>query len=143
MPAGGFHEAVLTAAWPSGEFGGMGLEGAARLGYRRELEAVADPAEREALFASLAGTLYAEGKAINMASCLEVDAVIDPRDTRAWLLRGLGAARNRRERAERHFVDTWREHRKSPAQGYRYPVPISRAKRLGSPSQVIRPWSST
>ena len=107
MAAGGFHETVLTAAWPSGEFGGMGLEGAVRLGYRRELEAVADASEREALFASLVGKLYTEGKAINMASSLEIDAVIDPRDTRHWLLRGLAAAPRRRERAGRRFVDTW------------------------------------
>lgn len=107
MAAGGFHETVFTAAWPSGEFGGMGLEGAVRLGYRRELEAEADPAARQALFETLVGRLYAEGKAINMASYLEIDAVIDPRETRDWLLRGLAAAPSRRARAPRRFIDTW------------------------------------
>jgi acetyl-CoA carboxylase carboxyltransferase component/acetyl/propionyl-CoA carboxylase alpha subunit len=107
MAAGGFHETVFTAAWPSGEFGGMGLEGAVRLGYRRELEAEVDPAARQALFEQLVGRLYAEGKAINMASYLEIDAVIDPRETRDWVLRGLAAAPARRARAPKRFIDTW------------------------------------
>jgi len=106
MAGGGFHETVFTAAWPSGEFGGMGIEGAVRLGYKRELEAEADPVARQALFETLVGNLYAEGKAINMASFLEIDAVIDPAETRDWIIRGLSAAKPARRGAGR-FVDTW------------------------------------
>jgi acetyl-CoA carboxylase carboxyltransferase component len=89
MAAGGFHQTRLTAAWPSGEFGGMGLEGAVRLGYRRELDAAPDDAARTAVFESLVNRLYAEGQAINMAAYVEIDSVIDPAETRAWISRGL------------------------------------------------------
>jgi acetyl-CoA carboxylase carboxyltransferase component len=92
MAAGGFHAPEFTVSWPSGEFGGMGLEGAVRLGYRKELEAVAEGPEREALFEQLVARQYAAGQAMNMAATLEIDAVIDPADTRAWLLRGLQGA---------------------------------------------------
>ncbi|PWR23309.1 acetyl-CoA carboxylase family protein [Zavarzinia compransoris] len=93
MTAGSFHRSVFTIAWPSGEFGGMGLEGAVRLGYRRELEAEPDPAAQKALFDRLVAQQYANGKGINMASFGEIDAVIDPAETRAWIVRGIGAIR--------------------------------------------------
>ena len=93
MTGGGFHAPVFTLAWPSGEFGAMGLEGAVRLGYRKELEAVPEGRERDALFQQHVDEHYAKGKAINMAATLEIDAVIDPADTRRWLARGLDAAR--------------------------------------------------
>ena len=89
MAAGGFHSPLLTAAWPTGEFGAMGLEGAVRLGYRKELEAVPEGPEREALYEKLVGKQYANGSAINMAATLEIDALIDPAQTRDWLVRGL------------------------------------------------------
>jgi acetyl-CoA carboxylase carboxyltransferase component len=92
MAAGGFHAPEFTVSWPSGEFGGMGLEGAVRLGYRKELAAAPEGAEREALFEQLVGKQYAAGQAMNMAATLEIDAVIDPADTRAWLSRGLQGA---------------------------------------------------
>jgi acetyl-CoA carboxylase carboxyltransferase component len=92
MTGGGFHEPVATAAWPSGEFGAMGLEGAVRLGYRKELEAVPEGPEREALFVRHVEEHYAKGKAVNMAAHLEVDAVIDPAETRDWLSKGLASA---------------------------------------------------
>jgi acetyl-CoA carboxylase carboxyltransferase component len=95
MTGGGFHSPVLTAAWPSAEFGAMGLEGAVRLGYRKELAAAAEGAERDELFARLLTEQYAKGKAINMAATLEIDAVIDPAETRQWLARGLVSARVR------------------------------------------------
>ncbi|MGY0488159.1 carboxyl transferase domain-containing protein [Streptomyces sp. WG-D5] len=81
-----------TAAWPSGEFGGMGLEGAVRLGYRRELEAITDPAERERAFEARVAELYEHGKALNAAAALEIDAVIDPADSRRWILSALDAS---------------------------------------------------
>lgn len=91
MTAGGFHSPLFTVAWPTGEFGAMGLEGAVRLGYRKELEAV-DDIEREALFQKLLAHEIAKGGAISMAEHLEIDAVIDPVDTRNWLLQGLLAS---------------------------------------------------
>jgi len=92
MTGGGFHAPVFTAAWPSGEFGAMGLEGAVRLGYRKELEAVADRPAREALYQRLVDEHYEKGKAINMAATLEIDAVIDPAATRDWLVKGLASS---------------------------------------------------
>ncbi len=93
MTGGGFHSPLFTVAWPSAEFGAMGLEGAVRLGYRKELEAVAQGPEREALFEQLLARQYEQGSAINMAATLEIDAVIDPAQTRDWLVRGLQAQR--------------------------------------------------
>jgi acetyl-CoA carboxylase carboxyltransferase component len=108
MAKGGFHEPFFAVAWPTGEFGGMGLEGFVRAGFRKELEAVKDPQEREALYEKLLASLYARGKAINMASYLEIDAVIDPADTRRWIIEGLKAVPTERtERAGHDFVDTW------------------------------------
>ncbi len=92
MAKGGFHEPVFTIAWPTGEFGAMGLEGAVKMGFRRQLEAIEDPEEREALYNKLLDQLYERGKAVNMASYLEIDAVIDPIDTRKWILKGLMSA---------------------------------------------------
>ncbi|MBK8664397.1 MAG: carbamoyl-phosphate synthase large subunit [Burkholderiales bacterium] len=106
MAAGGFHEPFFTIAWPTGEFGGMGLEGAVRLGFRKELEAVAEGPERDALFNQLVAQQYQHGEAMNMATTLEIDAVIDPADTRDWLARGLASCSGARGPA-RAFVDTW------------------------------------
>ena len=92
MTGGSFRAPVYAASWPSGEFGGMGLEGAVKLGYRKELEAIADPVEREALFEQLLARLYESGKATEAASFLEIDAVIDPADTRAEVLKALRTA---------------------------------------------------
>jgi acetyl-CoA carboxylase carboxyltransferase component len=89
MSAGGFHDSFFTASWPTGEFGGMGLEGAVRHGFRKELEAIKDPAEREATYKFFVEQAYAMGKAMNMASYLEIDSVIDPAETRRWIMRGL------------------------------------------------------
>ncbi|BCG22711.1 pyruvate carboxylase [Pseudomonas tohonis] len=109
MAAGSFHSPLFTIAWPSGEFGAMGLEGAVRLGFAKELAAVEDLEERQKLFDKMVAKAYQNGKAINMASFLEIDAVIDPEETRAWLLRGLNAAPkpSPREGRKRPFVDTW------------------------------------
>jgi acetyl-CoA carboxylase carboxyltransferase component len=91
MTAGGFHAPVFTVAWPSGEFGAMGLEGAVKLGYAKELAAQSDTGgARDALYQKLVGDQYAAGHALNMAATLEIDAVIDPAQTREWLVRGLG-----------------------------------------------------
>ncbi|WHZ09657.1 MAG: putative pyruvate carboxylase [Burkholderiaceae bacterium] len=105
MTAGSFHAPVFTVSWPTGEFGGMGLEGYVRLGFRKELEAAPEGPERDALFAKLLARQVAHGEAINMATTLEIDAVIDPFDTRAWLARGLASARV--AAGGRRFVDAW------------------------------------
>ena len=105
LAAGGFHAPVFTIAWPTGEFGGMGLEGAVRLGYRKELEAAPEGAERDALFEKLVAQQYANGSALNMAATLEIDAVIDPAETRAWLAQGLASSRVGEGAAR--FVDAW------------------------------------
>ncbi|MEM7127439.1 MAG: carboxyl transferase domain-containing protein [Chloroflexota bacterium] len=79
-----------TVAWPSAEFGAMGLEGAVRLGFKKELEAEADPQARQALFEQLLAQQYARGQAVEVATLLEIDAVIDPADSRRVILAGLG-----------------------------------------------------
>ncbi|MBX3585911.1 MAG: biotin/lipoyl-binding protein [Ramlibacter sp.] len=106
MCAGGFHSPVFTVAWPTGEFGAMGLEGAVRLGYRKELEAQPEGPAREALYQQLVDKQYAAGSALNMAATLEIDAVIDPAETRAWLARGLASAAPPSPGASR-AIDTW------------------------------------
>ena len=106
LTAGHFHAPVATAAWPGGEFGAMGLEGAVRLGFRKELQA-APEAEREALFDRLLADSLAKGQALNMASFLEIDDVIDPADTRGWLLRVLAVACAAPLLPRRAFIDPW------------------------------------
>ena len=109
MSGGGFYAPFFTVSWPSGEFGAMGIEGGAKLGYRKELEAVSDPAERQALFEKLVATAYEKGKAISTASYLEIDDVIDPAESRKWVVRGLRSVPPMMPRAgkKRNFVDTW------------------------------------
>lgn len=98
MTGGTFVAPVYAAAWPTGEFGGMGLEGAVRLGFKKELEAEEDPVAREQLFEQLVARMYDVGRASEAASYLELDAVIDPADTRAVILRALAAAGTRGHR---------------------------------------------
>ncbi len=105
MAAGGMHAPMATVAWPSGEFGAMGLEGAVELGYRKELAAAAEGAERDALRERLVAAQYDKGKAIPMAATLEIDAVIDPADSRRWLLSILDSARLPEPGGR--FIDPW------------------------------------
>jgi len=107
MAGGHFHAPFFTISWPTGEFGGMNLEGAVRLGARKELEAIEDPAAREQALQGMIAFAYERGKAINMASLLELDAVIDPAETRAWILRGLRSVPRADRGGRRRFVDTW------------------------------------
>ncbi|MCF8211628.1 MAG: biotin carboxylase, partial [Rhodoferax sp.] len=106
MTAGGFHAPLMTVAWPTGEFGAMGLEGAVRLGYRKELEAAPEGPERQALYEQLLQRQVDNGSAIAMASTLEIDAVIDPAETRDWLVRGLAAGKTRAP-VVTLGIDTW------------------------------------
>lgn len=92
MAGGSFHASLLTVAWPTGEFGGMGLEGAVRLAFRREFEAIEDEEERRALYDKLVAAAYERGKALSMASHFEIDDVIDPAETRRRIVNVLDAA---------------------------------------------------
>ncbi|WP_407927821.1 carboxyl transferase domain-containing protein [Hydrogenophaga crassostreae] len=107
MTAGGFHSPVFTVAWPTGEFGAMGLEGAVRLGFRKELEALPDGPKRQALFDQLLAQQVANGAAVQMATTLEIDAVIDPAQTRTWLGQGLAGAQIQKAGPQGRFVDPW------------------------------------
>ncbi|MFV8836404.1 carboxyl transferase domain-containing protein [Aquisalimonas sp. APHAB1-3] len=109
MAAGSFHSPVFNIAWPTGEFGGMGLEGAVRLAYRKELDAEESEEGRNVLYDRLVAEMYERGKALSMAVSLEIDAVIDPADTRSWILRGLKSARKPgpRDGKRRPMIDTW------------------------------------
>jgi acetyl-CoA carboxylase carboxyltransferase component len=85
MAGGGFKAPLFTVAWPTSEFGAMGLEGAVRLGMRRELEAIDDEAERERVFQATVAAAYERGRGVNMAAYGEIDDVIDPADSRRWI----------------------------------------------------------
>ena len=86
MAGGSFKAPAFTISWPSGEFGAMGLEGAVKLAFRKELEAVPDPAARNEMIAQMVDKLYERGKAVNMAEHFEIDAVVDPVDSRRWIM---------------------------------------------------------
>lgn len=109
MTAGSFHAPFFNVAWPTGEFGGMGLEGAVRLGFRNEIANAGDEAAQKAMFEKLVAEQYQRGKALSMAVSLEIDAVIDPADTRNWILRGLKSVKKPgpRHGRRRPMVDTW------------------------------------
>jgi acetyl-CoA carboxylase carboxyltransferase component len=100
---------MFTVGWPTSEFGGMGLEGAVKLGYRKELEAIEDPAERRELYEQLLGRLYTAGKGVSMADHFEIDDVIDPADSRRWIARAFTAAGPppRRTGKKSPMIDTW------------------------------------
>ncbi len=114
MMAGSTKAPLACLAWPTGEFGGMGLEGAVRLGYRRELDAVTDDVQREALFREMVDRLYEHGKAVSVASHFEIDDVIDPADTRRWITTLFDAAPDTHRASvdpstppRRPNIDTW------------------------------------
>jgi acetyl-CoA carboxylase carboxyltransferase component len=109
MAGGSFRQPIFTVAWPTGELGGMGLEGAVRLGFRRELEAIADPVAREEAYAAMVERAYEHGKALNVAAHFEIDDVIDPAHTRERIVHALRSAPppSARQGKRRPFVDTW------------------------------------
>jgi acetyl-CoA carboxylase carboxyltransferase component len=109
MAGGSFKAPLFCVAWPTGEVGGMGLEGAVRLGYRNELAAIDDEAERERTFQTMVEAAYQHGKALNSASHFEIDDVIDPADSRRWITTMLASAPPPPARAgkKRPVVDTW------------------------------------
>jgi len=109
MAGGSFTSPVFLISWPTGEYGGMGLEGAVRLGYSKELAATESKEAHDALFEKLLAAYYQHGKALSVSTLHEIDAVIDPVETRRWIVNGIktipveAADRTRR----RTFVDTW------------------------------------
>ncbi len=110
MAAGGFKSPQFTVAWPTSEFGGMGLEGAVRLGMRRELDAIEDPDERERIFQATVAAAYERGRGVNMAAYGEIDDVIDPADSRRWIATLFDEHSRqwwRREGKKRAGVDAW------------------------------------
>ncbi len=112
MAGGSFRRPLFTVAWPTGELGGMGLEGAVRLGFRRELDRIDDPGEREAAFSAMVFRAYEHGKALNVAAHFEIDDVIDPAATRSRFVHALESAGpaehwSTGRRPARPFVDTW------------------------------------
>jgi acetyl-CoA carboxylase carboxyltransferase component len=109
MAGGGFHSPIFIASWPTGEFGGMGLEGYVRLGFRKEMEAIADLDEREKYYKAKVAELYANGKATSIASVLEIDEVIDPADTRHWIMAGVRSVPKTEARTgrKRPCIDAW------------------------------------
>ena len=109
MAGGSFHAPYFSVAWPTAEFGGMGLEGAVKLGYRNELAAIEDPAERLRVYEEKVAAMYDQGKALSAATNFEIDNVIDPADTRDWVLAGLRASPPPKPRdGKKHsWIDTW------------------------------------
>ncbi|MDV6245220.1 carboxyl transferase domain-containing protein [Rhodococcus opacus] len=107
MAGGSFRVPDAMLAWPTGELGAMGPEGAVRLGFRRELDAIDDPHEREQTFRSLLADYEAQGRATNAASVFEIDDVIDPADTRAWIVGTFDRAESRSAEGVRRYLDTW------------------------------------
>ena len=100
---------MFAVAWPTGEFGGMGIEGQVKLGFRNELAAIEDPKERAARYEELVAATYKAGRAINSGVAFDVDDVIDPADSRRWIVDGLRSRPRptQRQGKKRRNVDTW------------------------------------
>tara|TARA_B100000902_G_scaffold63601_1_gene70346 strand:+ start:1856 stop:5230 length:3375 start_codon:yes stop_codon:yes gene_type:complete len=108
MAGGSFKIPLFTVTWPTGEFGGMGLEGAVKLGYRKELEAIKDPKKRIEAYEKMVADSYHRGRAVNMASHFELDDVIDPAETRNWISSALKSLPPKsRSGKKRPNIDTW------------------------------------
>jgi acetyl-CoA carboxylase carboxyltransferase component len=110
MASGGFKAPLFTVAWPTSEFGAMGLEGAVRLGMRREMDAIENPQERERVFQQTVAAAYERGMGVNMAAYGEIDDVIDPADSRRWISTLFDEQTGewwRREGKRRPYVDAW------------------------------------
>ncbi|KOV83433.1 carboxyl transferase domain-containing protein [Nocardia sp. NRRL S-836] len=107
MAAGSLKVPQFAVSWPTGEFGPMGLEGAVKLGFKRELDAIEDPYERKERYDQMVTAAYEHGKALNVASVFEIDDVIDPADTRRWVATALAPSTSRPQGKKRPFIDTW------------------------------------
>jgi acetyl/propionyl-CoA carboxylase alpha subunit/acetyl-CoA carboxylase carboxyltransferase component len=109
MTGGSYPASMFAVAWPTGEFGGMGLEGSVKLGYRNELAAIADPTARKAKFDEMVAAAYEHGKALNQAATYHIDEVIDPADTRRWIVAGLRSLPPAPPRLQKklRWIDAW------------------------------------
>ena len=109
MAGGSFRAPIFAVTWPTGEFGGMGLEGQVKLGFRKEIAALKDPEKRKKLYEQMVAQAYEHGKAINTASYFELDNVIDPAESRHVITRALLAAPPPAPRThkKRPCIDTW------------------------------------
>jgi len=109
MAGGTFRNPLFTIAWPTGEFGGMGLEGSVKLGYRAELAAIVDPQERKRVYEEKVAEAYEQGKALNSASLFSIDDTVDPADSRFWVANVLSSVRGNTRPAgkKRGFIDAW------------------------------------
>jgi acetyl-CoA carboxylase carboxyltransferase component/biotin carboxyl carrier protein len=109
MAGASFVAPFFTISWPTGEFGGMGLEGAVKLGYRNELAAIVNPVERKAKYDEMVARSYERGKALSAATLFEFDEVIDPADTRRWIMAGLRSVPTppKREKKKLPWIDAW------------------------------------
>ncbi|MDB5444612.1 MAG: biotin carboxylase [Phenylobacterium sp.] len=109
MTGGSYQGSMFAVAWPTGEFGGMGLEGSVKLGYRNELAAIKDPVARKAKFDEMVAAAYARGKALSQALGPALDDVIDPAETRRWLVGGLKSLPPQPVRTEKklRWIDAW------------------------------------
>lgn len=109
MAGGSYKTPLLTVSWPTGEYGGMGLEGSIKLGYRAELAAIDDPEERKKTYEDMVARAYERGKALNYASLFSVDDTIDPADSRHWVASLLKSVRrhNLRDGKKRPSIDAW------------------------------------
>jgi acetyl-CoA carboxylase carboxyltransferase component len=109
MAGASFAAPFFTVSWPTGEFGGMGLEGAVKLGYRNELAAISDPAERKAKYDEMVARSYERGKALSAATLFEFDEVIDPAETRKWIMAGLRSVPTPPKRIGKKlpWIDAW------------------------------------
>ena len=109
MTGGSYPASVFAVAWPTGEFGGMGLEGSVKLGYRNELAAITEPSARKAKFDEMVAAAYEHGKALNQGATYHIDEVIDPKDTRRWIIAGLRSLPASPKRLEKklRWIDAW------------------------------------
>jgi acetyl-CoA carboxylase carboxyltransferase component len=109
MAGGSFKRPISSVTWPTGEFGGMGLEGAVKLAYRNELAQIEDPVERRRKYDELVALLYDRGKALSIATIFGIDDVIDPAESRSWLANLLSSMRPPAQRTgkKRPAIDAW------------------------------------
>jgi acetyl/propionyl-CoA carboxylase alpha subunit/acetyl-CoA carboxylase carboxyltransferase component len=109
MTGGSFRANLFTVAWPTGEWGTMGLEGSVHLAYRNEMAAIEDPVERRTFFDAHVAAAYESGRAVRLANAFSIDDAIDPADTRYWLANMLASLRPPvpREGKKRSFIDAW------------------------------------
>ena len=104
-----FRAPLFTVAWLTGEFGGMGLEGSVKLGFREVLASIQDPAERVAVYEKMVAKAYEKGKALRYATGFAIDDTIDPADSRRWLANLMASVRSepRGPGKKRPFIDAW------------------------------------